>query len=114
LLRGSCAQGLPASTPAPRPPRRRRTLDVNPGGICAIRSDDRVAFFYVGSGCGVGGIDFDRKRLLERGAGRAPRADGILLTRLVQCLAQTPDMHIDRAGFNIDVRSPDRVEQLLA
>ncbi len=31
-----------------------------------------------------------------------------------QRLAKTPDMHVDGAGLDIDVRAPDRVQQLLA
>ena len=43
-----------------------------------------------------------------------PCGSGRPRSSLVQRLAQAADVHVDRAGLDIDVRAPDRVEQLLA
>ncbi len=52
--------------------------------------------------------------LVERVAGRADGADRVFLALVVQRLAETADMDVDGARLDIDVRAPDRIEQLLA
>src|SRR5436305_3440619 len=54
------------------------------------------------------------KTIIEGVARAAHGADGINLVVAVERLAQAPDMHVDRALINIDVRAPHPVEQLLA
>ena len=47
-------------------------------------------------------------------ADTANGADDILHVREVERLAQTPDMHIDRAFIHVDIVAPDAIQQLRA
>src|SRR3546814_11903546 len=62
----------------------------------------------------AGGRSGRRRRAVERVAGRAHGANEIVLTTLVQCLAQAADVHIDGARLDVDVAAPDRIQELLA
>src|SRR5258708_22392494 len=55
-----------------------------------------------------------RLRLIERVAGGADGADEVGLALAVERLAQAPYVHIDGARLDIDLRTPDRVQELLA
>jgi len=52
--------------------------------------------------------------VVQRIAGAANGADRVGHVATIDRLAQTSDMHVDSALIDIDVRSPDPVEQLLA
>src|SRR6267154_2254632 len=54
------------------------------------------------------------KPVIQRIARAAHGADRILLAVRVEQFAQAPDVHIHGALVDIDVASPDAVEQLLA
>src|SRR5690242_174260 len=51
---------------------------------------------------------------IQRVACRAHRSHDVELPLAVDRLAKAPDMHIDRARFDMNVATPDRVQQLLA
>jgi hypothetical protein len=51
---------------------------------------------------------------IERIAGRAHGADRIHLGIAIERTAQATDVHIDGASLDVDIRTPDRIEQLLA
>src|SRR5579859_7710080 len=51
---------------------------------------------------------------VERVSRRADGADGIVVVFGIQGAAQASYVHVDRARLDIDVRAPDRVEQLFA
>src|SRR3954451_24662442 len=55
-----------------------------------------------------------RKPVIQRIAGAAHGANRVLLAVRVEQFAQAADMHVDGALVDIDVASPDAVEQLLA
>src|ERR1051326_2324718 len=55
-----------------------------------------------------------RERVVQRVAGGAHGADGIAYAFGVERLPEAPDMDVHRAGLDIDVGAPHRVQQLLA
>src|SRR5260221_129680 len=96
----------PASS-APRPRKARTHTHLMRVSRPSIRGNTALAHAY----------DFEPEaepELVERVAGAAHGADGVVVVAAVERLAQPPDMNVDGALVDVDVAAPDTVEKLLA